>query len=51
MAKKSKCDKDCSSIKDYTDGIFSYCLCEARAMNTYVGAKIRPKKEKDYDHR
>lgn len=36
-------DEDCNKIKDYTDGIFSYCLCEARIMNTIVGADIKHK--------
>jgi hypothetical protein len=34
-------DEDCNKQKDYTDGIFYYCLCNARNMNTFVGAHIR----------
>lgn len=39
------CEADCNGRKDYSDGVFSYCLCEARVMNTFVGASIRPKQD------
>jgi len=41
--KEEKHEEDCNKIKDYSDGIFSYCLCEARIMNTVCDANIKHK--------
>lgn len=35
-----KHDEDCDEVKQYSDGLFTLCLCEARLMNTFVGAKF-----------
>jgi len=36
----SKCEKDCNGSKDYSDGIFNYCLCGTRLINTSCNANI-----------
>jgi len=36
-------DRDCSEVKDYSDGIFDYCLCEARVMNAVCEASVEHK--------
>lgn len=38
-----KCESDCSGVKEYSDGIFSYCMCSARIMNTACAANITHK--------
>ena len=38
-------EEDCNGIEEYSDGIFSYCLCSARIMNTVCGANIKHKRE------
>ena len=44
MADEIKHDEGCSGLKDFTDGIFDYCECGAKAMVMVVGAKIWRKK-------
>lgn len=33
-------DQDCDRQDDYTDGIFWKCLCSARMLNVFAGAKF-----------
>lgn len=38
---EEKHDEDCDKQQNYSDGIWKYCLCKARLMNTFVGAHIK----------
>lgn len=42
---KYKCDSYCNGKLDFSDGVFTFCECEARNMNTLFnsgkGVKIR----------
>jgi len=35
-----ECEEDCDGINNYSDGIFHYCMCRARRMNTFVNANV-----------
>jgi len=39
----AECKPECDGRKDYTDGIFRYCACEAQVMNAVCGANIKHK--------
>lgn len=39
-------EQDCDKNKDYSDGFFNLCLCQARLMNTFAGTNFVNKNDK-----